>query len=154
MIRKCYRVLCFFFLTFVYLTAHSQTDEAGIKATVNQLFDGMRKTDTALMRTTFTKDGMLQSVVINKEGKTVVINEPIDSFFAAIGRPHNVVYDERIQYDIIKIDGPLAIVWAPYSFYLSDKLNHCGVDSFQLVKIDGIWKIQYIIDTRRRENCK
>ena len=154
MIRKCYSILCFSFLTFVCLTAHSQTEEAGVKATVNQLFEGMKKGDTALMRSAFTKDGMLQSAVINREGKTVVINEPIDSLFATVGRPHDVVYDERIQYDIIKIDGPLAIVWSPYSFYLGEKFSHCGVDSFQLVKIDGKWKIQYIIDTRRRDNCK
>lgn len=154
MIRKCYSIACFFFLTIVCLTAHSQTDEAGVKATVNQLFEGMKKGDTSLMRSTFTKDGMLQSAVENRQGKIVVINEPIDTFLVAVGKPHDVVYDERIQYDIVKIDGPLAVVWAPYTFYLGDKFSHCGVDSFQLVKIDGKWKIQYIIDTRRKDNCK
>ena len=26
--------------------------------------------------------------------------------------------DERIEFEMIKIDGPLASVWAPYKFYL------------------------------------
>ena len=41
----------------------------------------------------------------------------------------------------------------PYKFYVGEKFSHCGVNSFQLVKIRGEWKIQYIIDTRRRQNC-
>ena len=62
--------------------------------------------------------------------------------------------DERIQFETIKIDGPLAIVWTPYNFYHNGKFSHCGVNSFQLVRFDGIWKIQYLIDTRRRTGCK
>jgi hypothetical protein len=154
MIRKAYLKLFFLVLTFSITKAFSQTEEDAVKASINQLFEGMKKTDTALMRSTFSADGTLQSAIVTRDGKTRVIQEPIDSFMAAVGRPHKEIYDERITFDIIKIDGPLAIVWAPYSFYVGDKLSHCGVDSFQLVKIDGKWKIQYIIDTRRRENCK
>jgi len=154
MIRKAYLKLFFLVLTFSITKAFSQTEEDAVKASINQLFEGMKKTDTTLMRSTFSADGTLQSAIVTRDGKTRVIQEPIDSFMAAVGRPHKEIYDERITFDIIKIDGPLAIVWAPYRFYVGDKLSHCGVDSFQLVKIDGKWKIQYIIDTRRRENCK
>jgi hypothetical protein len=154
MVTKAYLKLFLLVLTFSITKAFSQSEEDAVKASINQLFEGMRKTDTTLMRSTFSADGTLQSAIVTRDGKTKVIQEPIDSFMAAVGRPHKEIYDERISYDVIKIDGPLAIVWAPYSFYIGDKLSHCGVDSFQLVKIDGKWKIQYIIDTRRRENCK
>ncbi|HEY4150385.1 MAG TPA: hypothetical protein VGM41_15710, partial [Chitinophagaceae bacterium] len=59
--------------------------------------------------------------------------------------------DERIQFETIRIDGALAIVWAPYQFFYNGKLNHCGADSFQLVRSNGKWKIQYLIDTRRKD---
>jgi hypothetical protein len=133
--------------------ASAQTDEAGIKTAVNYLFEGMKKGDTALLRSAFTSQPVMQTIVKNKEGKTEVITEPLDSFIVSVGRPHSVVYDERISFDLIRIDGDLAIVWAPYKFYLGDKFSHCGVDSFQLVKINGEWKIQYIIDTRRKQDC-
>jgi hypothetical protein len=28
------------------------------------------------------------------------------------------------------------------------------VNSFQLIKLDGKWKISYIIDTRKKEGCE
>ena len=130
-----------------------QTDADLIRKTVNNLFDGMKHGDTALIRASFTSKPILQTVVLNKEGKTLIFTEPVDSFISFTAKPHKEVYDERITFESIKIDGPLAMVWAPYKFYLGNKFSHCGVDSFQMVKIDGIWKIQYLVDTRRKEGC-
>ena len=61
--------------------------------------------------------------------------------------------EERITFSSIHIDGNLASVWTPYQFYFQGKFSHCGVNSFQMVKENGEWKIQYIIDTRRKDNC-
>ncbi len=143
----------FIILTFVSATALAQYDEAAVKQTVNKLFEGMMKSDTSLIRTAFSSGAVLQTVVKNREGKVIVETEPLDSFLVAIARPHTEIYDERITFDVIKIDGELAAVWAPYKFYLGEKFSHCGVDSFQLVKLNGEWEIQYLIDTRRRQNC-
>ena len=62
--------------------------------------------------------------------------------------------DERISFETVKVDGDLAIAWTPYKFYLGDQFSHCGVNSFQLVKLEGVWRIQYLIDTRRRQGCE
>ena len=141
-------------LAFSAFSANAQNDEAAIKQTIGRLFDGMRKTDTALLRSAFAPSGMLQSVAKNKQGQSLVFTEPLDSFIASIARPHKEVYDERITYDVIKVDGDLASVWTPYRFYLGNQFLHCGVDSYQLVRLNGEWKIQYLIDTRRREGCE
>jgi hypothetical protein len=53
----------------------------------------------------------------------------------------------------VLIDGNLASVWTDYKFYIGEKFSHCGVNSFQLFKGDDGWKIIYIIDTRRKDNC-
>ena len=47
----------------------------------------------------------------------------------------------------------MANAWAPYEFYINSEFSHCGINSFQLIKIEGNWKIIYIIDTRRKDNC-
>ncbi|MDP9047279.1 MAG: nuclear transport factor 2 family protein [Bacteroidota bacterium] len=130
-----------------------QTETAAIKQTVNTLFDAMRKGDTTLMRSVFSKDMVLQSVSTNKEGKAILSTDKADDFIKAIGTPHASIYDERITFGDIKIDGDLASVWAPYKFYLGDKFSHCGVDVFQLMKTTLGWKIIYIVDTRRKDNC-
>ncbi|WP_238584548.1 hypothetical protein [Chryseobacterium sp. Leaf180] len=62
--------------------------------------------------------------------------------------------DEQIEFSSIQIDGDLASVFTPYQFYYEGKLAHCGANSFQLVRKNGIWKIQYLIDTRRKDKCK
>lgn len=143
----------FLILTLWSFKGYAQTEEAAIKQTINNLFDAMRKGDSTLLRSSFTPGAILQSVSHNKQGETVVITEPLDTFITVVFRPHKEVYDERIIFDIIKIDGELAMAWTPYKFYLGDKFSHCGVDSYQLVKINGMWKIQYLIDTRRRTDC-
>jgi len=61
---------------------------------------------------------------------------------------------KKITFSNILIDGNLASVWTPYEFYFKGQFSHCGVNSFQLVKSNNEWKIQYIIDTRRKDNCK
>lgn len=141
-------------LTFVSSPVFAQNDKAAVKAAVNRLFDGMKKSDTTLIRSAFASEGILQTVVKNSEGKTRVITEPLDSFLVSIARPHTGIYDERMRFDVIKIDGDLAIAWTPYKFYVGDKFSHYGVNSFQLVRLNGEWRIQYIIDTRRRQECE
>jgi hypothetical protein len=147
------RVLLALTVLFLNVNLFAQTEQAAVKATVNKLFEGVRKTDSLMVRSAFSSTAFMQNVSKTKDGRTVVRNEPVDTFLAAVLKPHTEVYDERIEFGAIKIDGDLATVWTPFRFYVGDKFNHCGVNSFQLVKLDGEWKIQYIIDTRRRDNC-
>lgn len=136
------------------LMAYSQqTETDAVKQTVNTLFDAMRKADSALLRTVFSKDMLLQSIANDKYGHPVLTTENAATFIKAIGTPHTAVYDERITFGDIKIDGALASVWAPYKFYLGGKFTHCGVDVFQLMKTAAGWKIIYIVDTRRKDGC-
>ena len=144
----------FLILTFACLTASAQSEEEGVKSPINALFEGMRKSDTTLLRSAFAPGAILQTIVKNKEGAVQVRTEEVGGFIQAISRPHTEVYDERITYDLIRVDDNLAIAWTPYQFYVGDKFSHCGVNSFQLVRLNGAWKIQYLIDTRRREGCK
>jgi hypothetical protein len=117
------------------------------------MFAGMKNADAGLFKTAFADGAILQTITRNKEGKTAVVNENISEFADVVGKLKKDSADERIQFETIKIDGPLAIVWTPYSFFHNGKFSHCGVNSFHLIKFDGVWKIQYLIDTRRRTGC-
>ncbi|SHF09027.1 nuclear transport factor 2 family protein [Flavisolibacter ginsengisoli] len=148
--------LIYIVLTFLCssIVCKAQDDEiVAIKQTINNLFEGMRKSDTSLLRSAFSEGAIMQTVNKNQDGIVTIQTEPLDSFIHLIARPHSVIYDERITFDVIKVDNELAIAWTPYKFYLGEKFSHCGVDSYQLVKIKGVWKIQYLIDTRRKEKC-
>lgn len=94
----------------------------------------------------------MQTVVDNK-GKIEVRSGDPAGFLKFVGSPHKEIYDERITFDRIQVDGDLANVWTSYKFYIGDKFSHCGVNSMTLVKEEGAWKLLHIIDTRRKENC-
>lgn len=142
-----------FLLTLIgfQLVAYAQTE--AIQKPIAALFEGMRKNDSVLIRSAFTPDAIMQTIVKNKDGQAEVRSVKMSDFVTAVTRPHKDIYDERITYDMIKTDGDLAIVWTPYRFYVGGTFSHCGVNSFQLVNINGEWKIQYIIDTRRKDDC-
>lgn len=138
----------------ISVNASAQSVEDSVKATVNSLFTAMRNADPSAVAAVFSDNAVLQTISRDKEGKTVVKDEKVSEFAGSLKRLKKDSADERITFEKILIDGPLATVWTPYNFYYNGAFSHCGVNSFQMVRIDGIWKIQYIIDTRRRAGCK
>jgi Putative lumazine-binding len=132
--------------------SRAQTTEDSVKVAVKLLFDGMMSSDSAKIQNAFADSAILQSISI-KDGKIVIQNEMVKDFVASISKLPKDAADERILFETIKIDGPLASVWTPYKFYYKGVFSHCGVDSYQLVRINGVWKIQYLIDTRRKIPC-
>jgi hypothetical protein len=140
------------FLNFSFLL-NAQTAEDSVKAVINSLFTGMKNADGFLLKSQFSDSAVLQTISRNKEGKMVVVTDKVEDFASLVNGLKKDSADERIQFEIIRIDGPLAIVWTPYNFFYNGKFSHCGVNSFQLVRFDGVWKIQYLIDTRRKKGC-
>jgi len=128
-------------------------DAASARATVDKLFTGMRTGDSTAVRSVFTKTAALTSISKNAADSVVTHKGSVDGFVKAVGTPHKEQWDERI-YDVkVSVDGPMAVVWAPYKFYLGDKFSHCGVNVFNLIKTNTGWKINDITDTRRKDAC-
>jgi hypothetical protein len=138
---------------FISKAMAQQTEIDAVKKTINTLFAAMKKGDSTLLRSAFHNNMVLQTVATKKDGTQELITEKTDEFLKAVGTPHTGVWDERITFGDIKIDDRLASVWTPYKFYVSDKFSHCGVNFFQLMKTAEGWKIIYIVDTRRKDNC-
>ena len=136
------------------LTAIAQTAEDSVKAVINKMFTGMKNADPVLLKSSFADSMVLQTISRNKEGNLIVMNENPGGFIDLVSKEAPGNADERITFEVVKVDGPLAIAWTPYSFYYKGMFSHCGVNSFQLVRFNGEWKIQYLIDTRRKQACK
>lgn len=134
--------------------AFSQTEEAQVEAVIKSLFDGMRAKNADQVAAAFSKDAMMQTVIAKPEGSEVGSKAVADFVTRIASTPAETQLDERILEYQIKIDGSMASAWTPYQFYVNDKFSHCGVNSFQLVKMADGWKIVYIIDTRRKEPCE
>ena len=143
------KVLAVFFILMSSFIQAQTSEENLIKTAVNSLFEGMRTSDSVKINQAFSKTAILQTIKKNGEVK----NENVKAFISNISKVQKGALDERVTFSNILTDGNLASVWTPYEFYYQGKFSHCGVNSFQLVKTDNVWKIQYIIDTRRQDNC-
>lgn len=143
-----------FLLAFLIVCAsfqtHAQNSDADIRKVIITLFDGMRNADSAAVAGVFSSDCTMQTIATDKAGKALVKTEQVSRFVSSIAKQKPGVIDEQIVFETIKIDGPLAIVWTPYRFIYNGNFSHSGVNMFCLVNLDGEWKIQYLIDTRRK----
>lgn len=147
------RKIYLFFAALIAMSAlHAQTSEDSVKAAVNNLFTAMKTADSVGIMHAFNDGAILQSIK-EQDGNTSVDDEKVADFAHVIAGLKKGDADERIAFNVVKVDGPLAIVWTPYQFYYKGTFSHCGVDSYQLLRVDGGWKIQYLIDTRRKGGC-
>ena len=133
---------------------YAQNAEDSIKAVINKMFTGMKNSDTAMVKECFTETAVLQTFDKTKEGKTIITTDTPSDFAKIIATIPAGAANEQIVFKDLKIDGPMAAVWAPFKLYFNGKFYSCGVNSFQLVRLNNEWKIQYILDTRRRNNCE
>jgi len=127
-------------------------DHDAVKATILRLFDGMRLADSTIVSSTFAENALLASVV-EKEGKQSINHTPAEVFIRNVTRPRADILDERTEEMEISIDDNIASAWVPYAFYIGKNFSHCGVNAIQLAKTNGEWKIIFVIDTRRKDDC-
>ena len=96
----------------------------------------------------------IQTTFTDKEGNKKLITDSKEKLLTGIANKKNEhTYLEKIISWQINIDGNIASVWTPYEFYLNEEFSHCGANSFQLFNDNGSWKIMYLVDMRRKNNC-
>ena len=145
-------ILFFWFILGSY-HLQAQTTEDSVKTVVNALFEAMKTGNEQALRDCFSDSAILQTITNNKNGEKIIRTEQVSQFAMSVSKLPKGAADERIVFETVRIDGPLAIVWTPYKFYYNGQFSHCGVNSFHLVKLNGNWKIHFLIDTRRKEPC-
>jgi hypothetical protein len=135
-----------------YSTFAQNEDESAIKAVIIQLFDGMRLADSTMVASAFAPNAILAGIGTQADPNAIT-HTPAEVFVQNVTRPRADILDERTGDMEIRIDDKLATAWVPYSFYIGDNFSHCGVNAIQLANLNGTWKITYVMDTRRRDNC-
>lgn len=135
-------------------SVHAQSDKENIESVIRTLFDGMYKSDSAMVRSAFAKEVTMATAAFDKQGSPVFIREySIADFLKSVAMPKSQPISEEIWNLSIQIDGTFAQAWCDYGLYVGNRFIHCGVDAFHLFKTAEGWKIFHLADTRRRENC-
>lgn len=134
--------------------AEYASEEEVVQEVVETFFKGFHKQDSVMIKKVVHENVMMQSIGKNQLGEIVLSKADFSGFLKSIcSIPNTTEFEERIDSYAIQMDGKMANVWTPYSFYINGELSHCGTNSFQLFKRNGEWKIFYIVDTRDREGC-
>ena len=136
-----------FFLLISSFSFAQNTSEKEIVKPIENLFNAMKSADSHGVKNVFSGSAMMQTFGKNQEIRT----DKVEDFAKQVGASQAGDLDERFTISKILVDGNMASVWVPYQFYYKGNFSHCGVNSFQLAKINNEWKIQYIIDTRRKK---
>ena len=127
------RTLILSLLLFSFM-ANAQ-EEVAVKQSIQNLFVGMQKGDTALVRSVFSKDALLETIKQSKETGAEIEKGNLMEFINSLANiPADVNIEERILSWDIRVDGPLATAWTEYTFFVNDEVSHCGVNAFQLLK--------------------
>lgn len=116
-----------------------------VLSTIRAALSTLGDRDVAAHRALFLPSATVIAVVEREGERTVrvqTLEESINSI-AAVTVPMN----ERIWDPEVRVDGGIAIAWAPYDFYIDGGFSHCGHDAFQLIRTDLGWKLSSITYT-------
>ncbi|PPZ91727.1 hypothetical protein C3729_06585 [Cloacibacterium normanense] len=136
-----------FFLLISSFSFAQNVSEKEIVKPIENLFNAMKSADSLGVKNAFSGSAIMQTFGKNQEIRT----DKVEDFAKQVAASQAGDLDERFTISKILVDGNMASVWVPYQFYYKGNFSHCGVNSFQLAKINNEWKIQYIIDTRRKK---
>ena len=120
---------------------------AGPTAVVHQLLDGWREANSAKAKATWAPQFRL--FTLRKEGKGKRLDEDTpENLSKSMANLKPGSWDIRLGKAVVQQDPTgIATVWAPYTFYMSGKKSHCGIESFTLYRLNQGWKIVQFADT-------
>jgi hypothetical protein len=126
-------------------------DSVAVLDAVQRLFTAMAQRDTVAARRLLIPGSRFISV------RTATVDAPMRSqgdttFLRALANEHDQLL-ERLWAPVVRISGPVAMVWAPYDFHVNARRTHCGVDAFTLIRGSAGWQIAGIAYTVETTGC-
>ena len=122
------------------LNAQTSDDAKAAIGVVNQLFTEMAAANPAGIVALHTPTSDLAAVFKQRDGKTRYQSINGEAFSKMFTDKTKVMREE--MYDPkVEVHGDWAMVWGRYVFFNVDKLSHCGINQFNLIRVEGVWKI-------------
>ena len=130
--------------------AAPSAEEAAVLAAAQRLFDAMAVPDAAGVQAAVLPGSMFSAIRTRPDGTRQLSRITVEQFAANL-RPG---LHERMWAPVVSLRGDMiATVSAPYEFQLGGKTTHCGIDVFDLAKVDGAWKIAALMWTQEPDAC-
>jgi hypothetical protein len=130
--------------------AAATPEETAAIGVVQRFFDAMAAQDAATLGAVTIPASVYTSIRPVAGGGTKINRITVEDFIKNL-RPgvHEAMWSPKV----VLRAGLLATVTAPYEFRLDGKTIHCGIDVFDLAKVDGQWKIAAATWTAETDAC-
>ena len=138
----------------IAMVQHEMDKDAAVKL-VEDFFVAFHQKDTLKLRKFTHPNIEMRSIAIDTSGNSTIKAEEYAGFLNNIATiPNSTRFEERLNSIAVYVNDELGNVLTPYTFFINGRLSHCGVNSFQLLKVDEEWKIINIVDTRKKGDCE
>ena len=131
---------------------HQPGEEAAVLAAMDRYMHAISANDIQAMAAMQTPDGMTYRARATEGGEMEIVGRP-NSYWVDPARDDGRTVRERYWSPTVLVRGAIAVVWAPYEFWIDGKTSHCGVDVFDFVKIDDEWRLANSMWTVEPEAC-
>jgi Putative lumazine-binding len=139
------------FMAFATAPAPS-TDQADVLAAANQLLGRLTGKDPAAMQALTLPEGGATAIGAGKDGKPALRHFTWAEFFAHLPKDKPIV-EEHMRAPLVRVDGDVGVVWGRYEVRVDGKLLHCGTDHFDLVRVEGRWRILNVTWNQVTQGC-
>ncbi len=123
-------------------------DESSALAAVQALFDAIESKDSAAIAALVEDAATVTALRDTPDGWTRSTSTR-EQFAAGVARSRSALR-ETMTSPRVFADGPLAVVWTPYDFFIDGAHSHTGIDAVILIRDNtGAWRLHSIAYTSR-----
>lgn len=121
--------------------AHASAAEAAVMEPIDKLVKGISTHDVKLLEEAeLPEGGGIIIVNENADGSRQVIHQSWEQANARVKTlPPN--YEDRVTDALISLDGDMAFVHAKYTVFIDGKANKCGIEHYEVIRKDNVWKV-------------
>ena len=132
--------------------APADSEKRAILATVQEFFDALAARDAERVKRLVVTEG----TIAGHDSRAPAAGLFVERWPAwAEGlRSGSARLEERMHRARVRIRGTMGSVWTSYSFYRDGKFSHCGIDNFDMAKVEGRWKILNLTFTMESKGCR
>jgi hypothetical protein len=128
----------------------AQTPAEAVESVARSVLQGISEGRTDLLEDALHADAVLMAVPAAGTPR----RQERDAFLEAVATSEGR-FEERMWDPVVQVDGPVAMVWTPYDFWMDGQFSHCGVDAFQLIRENDVWKVLAVVYTMEYgEDCE
>ncbi|HEX8527958.1 nuclear transport factor 2 family protein [Allosphingosinicella sp.] len=132
--------------------ASEASERRAVLAAAQRLFDALGARDPEAVMAVVVPEGTISGHV-TRNGSTSFFAERWQDWANGL-REGSERLEERMHNPRVRIHGNMASIWTEYSFYRDGRFSHCGIDLFDMAKVEGRWRVLNISFTIETQGCR